>query len=1030
MEELELKSGQKIPTNGVKVVQNAKDTIKTITDLLNRSKAYYNALAAISVEDYLSRLGFIKKEIPLMRSSSKLLVDYEVADVRLPNLHIDVRAVFDEEELFIPKKHFENNILPDIYLFVKFNQDLTDAEFLGFVSPKSVNEKNSGDEYYFVNKSVLTDVSELPELIEKMPVKKETKLSGDEKTMVEKLIMLYEDNDILPERLAKLLSYLNSNNEAREKLIEFESFERLSYMALQEFKDLNVENNDFSKYIKTLVAADEFAKFNSDDMTIPLQEENNIAAGLFVDEETQNQEEVIPNTDNEPEMFTGELATDVQDEEVQIVETPEELAVSEIETEQETAELSVEDLSDTVVDAVNEDADTEISEVSGEVSPIDEFETFEAKDEFDISEESLLETVEPIDVSEEAPLSIEDSVNEITEDTVLQENKLDELNIADENEVSEEEIANVEENVEIQEESLTDSEVELQEEPLVIQEGETGLLLSEDEQTNENSDSDIMASEEEIAVSVENIETPVIDEDLELNIDGLSDIQENSADETVSADVQEEITPLIQEEEFKIDDEEIIAVETADDNVDFGTALTEDDDFLKPKEEVNIDFENSPDEELNVSEALELNETGLNTDTVIGLSEGVMDIDTSKEDDLFFEESSNEEFQPESVEEDTVKSVTDSEIDAAIVSQEAEILFNADDEISVDSEDSNNETVQNVSEFENPEIADNSELSFITDEDFLTPTAEIEENNANNEFNVTDDEADSLDNSGLDEIISMDDNLLPNEGEISEQQDEGSSETDFAFALDSSAPKPAANKKLIAAITATAIIGLAGAGGAYFMSQKNKPVTNDINISDAQTSKTADTSESEDFDIDNVIDGVSENQTTVSEDIKTPDETAKEKSPDVVADIKIPAQTPQAKDNKPAEALTMQKIKRDFSQPNTYLSVSKVVWGVPEYLTYNDDFSQYLQRLGSMIKINLSNDLLLVTENPVLNSIKVKIMLTSNGSKFDVALSQGCGAKAVDDLVLQSVKNAMNAQKPPVSSLDTADEELILTIQL
>lgn len=104
---------------------------------------------------------------------------------------------------------------------------------------------------------------------------------------IEKLIMLYMDHDLDNTKLEKLLDYLKNSAVAREKLVEFENFERLSSLALREFKDLDIENNDFTRYIKTLVTTDEFAEFEHNDELSYLFNKDSApaASGLFIDEE-------------------------------------------------------------------------------------------------------------------------------------------------------------------------------------------------------------------------------------------------------------------------------------------------------------------------------------------------------------------------------------------------------------------------------------------------------------------------------------------------------------------------------------------------------------------------------------------------------------------------------------------------------------------------------------------------------------------------------------------------------------------------
>ena len=99
-------------------------------------------------------------------------------------------------------------------------------------------------------------------------------------------------------------------------------------------------------------------------------------------------------------------------------------------------------------------------------------------------------------------------------------------------------------------------------------------------------------------------------------------------------------------------------------------------------------------------------------------------------------------------------------------------------------------------------------------------------------------------------------------------------------------------------------------------------------------------------------------------------------------------------------------------------------------MTYNDDFNTYLQTLGSTLKLNLSSDLLLISENTVFDKVKVMIELKDSGKKYSAEIAEGCGTQVVDDLVLQSVKNTLNLLKPPVNSLETADEQLFITIYL
>lgn len=89
-----------------------------------KNKAYINALGAELVIKYLSSEGINVSNLHNIHSISKILEKYDIADILLPNIHIDVRVVFDEDEIFIPKSHFDLEITPDIYVVLKLDKKI------------------------------------------------------------------------------------------------------------------------------------------------------------------------------------------------------------------------------------------------------------------------------------------------------------------------------------------------------------------------------------------------------------------------------------------------------------------------------------------------------------------------------------------------------------------------------------------------------------------------------------------------------------------------------------------------------------------------------------------------------------------------------------------------------------------------------------------------------------------------------------------------------------------------------------------
>lgn len=962
MEELLINDNQLINIAEKELVEQTRASVKVFSDALVKSKAYYNLLASGAVEAFLREKGLLQGEYVSLHSSMKLLGDFEIADIQLPNLTIDVRAIFDENELFIPKKHFENKILPDIYLFVKMDDDLQNAIMLGFVKPSSVNLKNQNDEYYFVNKALLSPISELVSFIKSLPIKKQYIISENVEETLEKLIMLYFDNDIEPSKLEKLLDYLQNSTLAREKLIEFENFERLSSMAIQEFKDLDVKNNDISKYIKTLVATDEFLQFGGDELNE--FEEGSTSAGLFIDDEEISD---LKNDDVEE----SEVSTDKNSGEAfEDLEHSEEIT-EEILGEQEvgSADLSLLD---------DEEVDDESLPVS-EISIVDEFEVFDEVDEFETSELGTEVSGDTSELIKNSVINDEDTIESVVEP--LQEEDL-ELQI-DALDGVENDLLLVD-NVELDESSTIEEDIQS---AVEIESLDMVEEVKSNENDNEIENIDIVQQVE--SLDELNLEQ-VTFEDEEINLELVENVDIEAQNVTTDIDENKEINSdsLVQEQDLEV------FVEPEQIEIFDDISMEED----LEKDVTTEIFEASFEEEKNFGVELDIPMTEENSgfeipDVVVDSVEG-FDLSGVVTDEISFEEEKLDDIADvvSPSKEERFVSVSDEDIDNAIAQvgfiddDDEQLLINKNEEFSEDNGDFSLDELLSMGE-------NLSEGSDVSEEDNM--------------------DASSV-NAGVSEIF--DDEAVGTEQQA-EDVETGSS--DFAFALDNKSPIP---KKLLVPIAAfVTVVCLIGAGAWYFLSQ-NKSVSSSVDI--------VDNSNFEDMSMD--LNDIVPDESVVKTDIPVSDNinSKENKNENMANEPQMPKHLPK-EDVKPIpEQLSMQKIKKDFSQPNTYLSVSKIVWDVPEYLTYNDDFSAYLQSLGSSVKLNLSSDLLLIAENTLFNKVKVKIQLKDSGRKFSAELTDSCGSKVVDDLVLQSVKNTLNLMQPPVNSLDTADEDLFLTIYL
>ena len=194
-----------------------------------KNRAYINALGAELVMKYLVSEGFNIEELHNIHSISKVLEKIDIADVLLPNIHIDVRVVFDDNQIFIPKSHFDLEIVPDIYLVLKLDEKFDHAEFLGYFKPEQINKKDANKDYYFIAKSKLSSPETLSKFIKDYPGKVSRNLSEEDMLRGRELSVTLADHNITDDEFREFLELLLLNDSLRESVLEFDNFETLAY---------------------------------------------------------------------------------------------------------------------------------------------------------------------------------------------------------------------------------------------------------------------------------------------------------------------------------------------------------------------------------------------------------------------------------------------------------------------------------------------------------------------------------------------------------------------------------------------------------------------------------------------------------------------------------------------------------------------------------------------------------------------------------------------------------------------------------
>ena len=131
----------------------AKEICKFIENPEIRNRATANSTAALIAKKY-----FDKSDIDIttgLHNVAQVLEDIELSDIYINDNYIDVRLYFNDNELCVPKSHFERNILPVAYMFIKLNEDLTGGLVTGFITPNAIDTNNELNGYYPVREEDL-----------------------------------------------------------------------------------------------------------------------------------------------------------------------------------------------------------------------------------------------------------------------------------------------------------------------------------------------------------------------------------------------------------------------------------------------------------------------------------------------------------------------------------------------------------------------------------------------------------------------------------------------------------------------------------------------------------------------------------------------------------------------------------------------------------------------------------------------------------------------------------------------------------
>ncbi len=417
-----------------------------------QKRAYVNALGSKLAMKYLAQENISVSNVHNLHNIHKLREEFDIADVILPNIHIDVRIIYDEEYIFIPKLHFEYELTPDIYLVFHMADDSSYVKFLGFFEPKLINKNNQNENYYFIEKEKLSHPSDLKNYILNFKGNTTEALTEEELDNGRELGISLIDHDINKPDKKNLIKLLLKSSTLREDLIEFDNFEWLSYhVATSENLETTAEEflNNETTFCE-VQQPDEFDIFDQkdefDDSLDFNETEEDHDVEDFINNDTINTDESTTSDEllEEPIINGLEIEEHNSDEIKANDEISEELEPIESYSIENTAvnDLLIDD--NNLFDEIKIDEEdftpenTEITEP--EVSATDLTDNFESQDDFEQSpglstNETEIELDDLQEISE--PLLGEDISNEGAYSTISDENSETEISAGEKIHLSE-----------------------------------------------------------------------------------------------------------------------------------------------------------------------------------------------------------------------------------------------------------------------------------------------------------------------------------------------------------------------------------------------------------------------------------------------------------------------------------------------------------------------------------------------------------------------------------------------------------------
>ena len=278
-----------------------------INDKETRNRTVANIVALRTASKYFSSGIYEVDSDTGIYNISNIVENIDFADIYIDNNCIDVRLFFDDSLPTVPKSHFEDGILPQAYMFLKTEKDLSQASVAGFIVPDNVKDCKSDDKYYYVTEDKLTSF---------FMIQSELKTPAEE-NLTE--IEILDTVNCLPRIEMSFLSKLLTSKSSRELFIKTAkskiAFEGLDFSQAQsaETQESAIED-DFNNLLDELSDSDE-SPDSFETVVTP-----NISEEIDADEKDEAYEEKVDENNESDEQIDNLFDKETETEEDSLIQ--------------------------------------------------------------------------------------------------------------------------------------------------------------------------------------------------------------------------------------------------------------------------------------------------------------------------------------------------------------------------------------------------------------------------------------------------------------------------------------------------------------------------------------------------------------------------------------------------------------------------------------------------------------------------------------------------------------------------------------